>query len=71
MQGGTSSGYKKYVEEKGLKDETYCSDGVALIQISGTAVHSNKTIQVDAVSLTSTCSYKYMLTSIQKSILNI
>ncbi|AQL06538.1 Villin-2 [Zea mays] len=56
LKGGTSSGYKKYVEEKGLKDETYCSDGVALIQISGTAVHSNKTIQVDAVpaSLSST-----------------
>jgi hypothetical protein len=55
MQGGTSSGYKKFVEEKGLKDETYCSDGTALIQISGTAVHNNKTLQVDAVFLTSTC----------------
>ncbi|ONL98218.1 Villin-2 [Zea mays] len=56
LKGGTSSGYKKFVEEKGLKDETYCSDGTALIQISGTAVHNNKTLQVDAVatSLSST-----------------
>ncbi|EER94835.1 villin-2 [Sorghum bicolor] len=56
LKGGTSSGYKKFVEEKGLKDETYCADGVALIRISGTAVHNNKTLQVDAVptSLSST-----------------
>ena len=27
MQGGISSGYKKFVEEKGLKDETYCAYG--------------------------------------------
>ena len=60
MQGGTSSGYKKFIEEKGLKDETYCADDVALIRISGTAVHNNKTLQVDAVFLTSTCSYKYI-----------
>lgn len=73
MQGGISSGYKKFVEEKGLKDETYCADGVALIRISGTAVHNNKTLQVDAVFLTSTCSYKYIDFHSRKliSILNI
>jgi hypothetical protein len=51
MQGGISSGYKKFVEEKGLTDETYCVDGVALIRVSGTSVHNNKTLQVDAVLL--------------------
>ena len=49
MKGGISSGYKKFVEEKGLKDETYCADGIALIRVSGTSVHNNKTLQVDAV----------------------
>jgi len=48
MQGGISSGYKKFVEEKGLKDETYCADGIALIRVSRTS-HNNKTLQVDAV----------------------
>ncbi|KAK8445877.1 hypothetical protein SEVIR_9G402100v4 [Setaria viridis] len=56
LKGGISSGYKKFVEEKGLTDETYCVDGVALIRVSGTSVHNNKTLQVDAVptSLSST-----------------
>ncbi|KAJ1297074.1 hypothetical protein BS78_01G350200 [Paspalum vaginatum] len=56
LKGGISSGYKKLVEEKGLADETYCADGIALIRISGTSVHNNKTLQVDAVptSLSST-----------------
>lgn len=51
MQGGISSGYKKFVEEKGMKDETYCADGIALVRVSGTSVHNNKTLQVDAVLL--------------------
>lgn len=51
MQGGLSSGYKKLIEEKGLNDETYTVDGVALIQISGVPVHDNKAVQVDAVCL--------------------
>lgn len=48
-QGGLSSGYKNCIADKGLNDETYSSDGVALIQISGTSVHNNKAVQVDAV----------------------
>ncbi|CAL4930935.1 unnamed protein product [Urochloa decumbens] len=56
LKGGISSGYKNFVEEKGLTDETYCAEGVALIRVSGTSVHNNKTLQVDAVpaSLSST-----------------
>ncbi|CAL9044118.1 unnamed protein product [Musa banksii] len=44
------------LEEKNLNDETYTPDGIALIQVSGTSVHNNKTVQVDAVatSLSST-----------------
>lgn len=48
-QGGISSGYKNYIADKGLNDETYNADCVALIEISGTAVHHNKAVQVDAV----------------------
>jgi hypothetical protein len=29
--------------------ETYSSEGIALIRVSGTSVHNNKTLQVDAV----------------------
>ncbi|XP_041028590.1 villin-3-like [Juglans microcarpa x Juglans regia] len=50
LKGGLSSGYKKSIADKGLVDETYMTDSVALIRISGTSVHNNKTVQVDAVA---------------------
>ncbi|XP_062168173.1 villin-3 isoform X2 [Alnus glutinosa] len=50
LKGGLSSGYKKFIADKGLADETYTADSVALIQISGTSVHNNKAMQVDAVA---------------------
>lgn len=50
-QGGLSSGYKNYIADKGLNDETYTADGVALIRISGTLPHNNKAVQVEAVSV--------------------
>ncbi|KAL8095389.1 hypothetical protein AgCh_036745 [Apium graveolens] len=50
LKGGLSSGYKNYIADKGLNDETYTADCVALIEISGTAVHHNKAVQVDAVA---------------------
>ncbi|KAL8216011.1 hypothetical protein R6Q57_022848, partial [Mikania cordata] len=37
LKGGLSSGYKNYIADKGFNDETYSSDEVALIQISGTS----------------------------------
>ncbi|XP_060186169.1 villin-2-like isoform X2 [Lycium barbarum] len=49
LKGGLSSGYKNYIADKGLNDETYTADSVALIQLSGTSVHNNKAVQVDAV----------------------
>ena len=48
-QGGLSSGYKKFIADKGLPDETYAAESVALIRISGTSIHNNKVVQVDAV----------------------
>ncbi|KAL7225278.1 hypothetical protein ACSBR1_020625 [Camellia fascicularis] len=50
LKGGMSSGYKNYIADKGLNDETYTADCVALIRISGTSVHKNKAVQVDAVA---------------------
>ncbi|PKU77192.1 Villin-2 [Dendrobium catenatum] len=50
LKGGLSTGYKKSVEEQNVKDETYASDGIALIRVSGTSVHNNKAVQVDAVA---------------------
>ncbi|TMW86009.1 hypothetical protein EJD97_022082 [Solanum chilense] len=49
FKGGLSTGYKNYIADKGLNDETYTADSVALIRLSGTSVHNNKAVQVDAV----------------------
>ncbi|RLN23328.1 hypothetical protein C2845_PM07G34920 [Panicum miliaceum] len=56
LKGGIGSGYKKLVEEKGVTGETYSSEGIALFRVSGTSIHNNKILQVDAVatSLSST-----------------
>ena len=48
LQGGQSSGYKNSLAERG-SDETYTADSVALFRISGTSVHNNKAVQVEAV----------------------
>ncbi|OVA13838.1 Villin headpiece [Macleaya cordata] len=50
FKGGISSGYKIFIADQGLNDETYTADGVVLIRISGTSLHNNKAIQVDAVA---------------------
>lgn len=50
LKGGLSSGYKKFIEEKGLTDTTYSADDVALIEISETSLHKNKAMQVEAVA---------------------
>ncbi|KAK7336546.1 hypothetical protein VNO77_17089 [Canavalia gladiata] len=50
LKGGLSSGYKKSIADKGLPDETYTAESIALIRISGTSIHNNKAVQVDAVA---------------------
>ncbi|KAL3637230.1 Villin-3 [Castilleja foliolosa] len=60
LKGGKSSGYKNYIADKGLNDETYSADGVALIRISGTSLHNNKVVQVEPVA-TSLNSYDCFL----------
>ncbi|KAF1897790.1 hypothetical protein Lal_00032550 [Lupinus albus] len=50
LKGGLSSGYKKFIAEKGSPDETFTTESIALIRISGTSIHNNKSVQVDAVA---------------------
>ncbi|KAJ9695860.1 hypothetical protein PVL29_011036 [Vitis rotundifolia] len=50
LKGGMSSGYKKFIADKGLNDETYTADCIALLRISGTSVHNSKVVQVDAAA---------------------
>ncbi|KAL5719708.1 Villin-2 [Ranunculus cassubicifolius] len=50
LKGGISSGYKKFIADKGVTDDTYSTDAVALIRITGTSLHDSKTVQVDPVA---------------------
>ncbi|KAL8125476.1 villin-3-like isoform X1 [Apium graveolens] len=63
LKGGISPGYKSYIAEKGLNDETYSVDCVALLQILGTAVHQNKIVQVDAVATSLNTNHCFILQS--------
>ncbi|KAG6507445.1 hypothetical protein ZIOFF_032789 [Zingiber officinale] len=63
LKGGIGSSYKKHLAEKNINDETYTSDSIALIQVSGTSVHNNKTTQVDAVATSLTSSDCFLLQS--------
>ncbi|KAI9080738.1 hypothetical protein K1719_037251 [Acacia pycnantha] len=50
LKGGLSSSYKQLIADKELADETYTTECVALIQVSGTSNHNSKAVQVDAVA---------------------
>ncbi|KAI4319610.1 hypothetical protein MLD38_033190 [Melastoma candidum] len=50
LKGGLSLGYKKKIAEKGLTDDTYTQNCVALLRISGAASHNNKAVQVEAAA---------------------
>ncbi|KAH9679206.1 Villin-3 [Citrus sinensis] len=63
VKGGLCSGYKKSLADKGLTDETYTADSIALIRISGTSIHNNKTEQVDAVATSLNSSECFLLQS--------
>lgn len=48
-QGGISEGYKKYIAEKEIPDDTYNEDGVALFRIQGSGPDNMQAIQVEPV----------------------
>lgn len=59
-QGGLSEGYKNYVAEKEIPDDTYTEDGVALFRVQGSGPDNMQAIQVEKVcmfthSLCNTC----------------
>ena len=49
MQGGASTGYKKYVSENATEDDTYSDNGVALFRVQGSGPENMQAIQVDTV----------------------
>lgn len=49
LQGGLGSGYKKYVAENAITDETYSEDGIALFRVQGSGPDNMQAIQVDPV----------------------
>lgn len=46
-----SKGYKQFIAEKGIGDETYHEKKTALFRVQGTSPSNMQAIQVDAVSL--------------------
>lgn len=48
--GGLSDGYKNYILEKELPDETHKEDGVALFRVQGYGPENMQPIQVEPVS---------------------
>ncbi|XP_060174615.1 villin-2-like [Lycium barbarum] len=67
LKGGLSSGYKSYIADNDLNDETYASDTVALIRISGTSAHNKKAVQVD-VAASSLNTYECLLLQSSSSV---
>lgn len=50
-QGGLSKGYKNYIAEKELPDDTYTEEGLALFRVQGSGPDNMQAIQVEPVSL--------------------
>ncbi|TQE03638.1 hypothetical protein C1H46_010769 [Malus baccata] len=63
LKGGLSDGYKNYVAEKEVPDETYQEDGVALFRVQGSGPDNMQALQVDAVASSLNSSYCYILHS--------
>lgn len=61
FKGGHSSGYKKFISENDIVDDTYQGDGTALFRIQGSGPDSMQTIQVDAVASSLNSSYCFIL----------
>ncbi|KAF3544142.1 hypothetical protein DY000_02010247 [Brassica cretica] len=61
FKGGISSGYKKYIAEKEVDDDTYNENGLALFRIQGSGPENMQAIQVDPVASSLNSSYCYIL----------
>ncbi|KAF6142356.1 hypothetical protein GIB67_023381 [Kingdonia uniflora] len=63
FKGGISSGYKNYLAEKEIQDETYSEDGTALFRVQGSGPDNMQAIQVDQVASSLNSTYCYILHS--------
>ncbi|TYK01400.1 villin-4-like isoform X4 [Cucumis melo var. makuwa] len=63
FKGGLSKGYKNYIAEKEIQDETYQDDGVALFRVQGSGPENMQAIQVEPVASSLNSSYSYILNS--------
>ncbi|XP_062183708.1 villin-4-like isoform X2 [Phragmites australis] len=61
FKGGLSSGYKNFLAENGIGDDTYSDGGLALFRIQGTGSENLQALQVDAVASSLNSSYCYIL----------
>lgn len=61
LKGGRSDGYKTYIAEKEIPDETYKEDGVALFRVQGSGPDNMQAIQVEPVAASLNSSYCYIL----------
>ncbi|KAK4481826.1 hypothetical protein RD792_012737 [Penstemon davidsonii] len=63
FKGGLSKGYKNYISEKELSDDTYVEDGLALFRVQGSGPDNMQAIQVEPVASSLNSSYCYILLS--------
>ncbi|CAA0837346.1 Villin-4 [Striga hermonthica] len=63
FKGGLSNGYKNYIAEKELPDDTYTEDGLAIFRIQGTGPENMQAIQVEPVASSLNSYYCYILHS--------
>ncbi|XP_042060494.1 villin-4-like [Salvia splendens] len=63
FKGGLSKGYKNYLAEKELLDDTYTEEGLALFRVQGSGPDNMQSIQVEPVASSLNSSYCYILHS--------
>ncbi|XP_041021377.1 villin-4 [Juglans microcarpa x Juglans regia] len=63
LKGGLSDGFKTCIVEKGIPDDTYKEDGIALFRVQGTGPDNMQAIQVEAAASSLNSSYCYILHS--------
>ncbi|KAL0453394.1 UNVERIFIED_CONTAM: Villin-4 [Sesamum latifolium] len=63
FKGGLSKGYKNYIAEKELPDDTYSEDGLALFRVQGSGPENMQSIQIEPVASSLNSSYCYILHS--------
>lgn len=61
FKGGVSSGYKNYLTEKEIVDNTYTEDGIALFRVQGYGPENMQAIQVEPAASSLNSSYCYIL----------